>query len=51
MNVTLGFFRSGKPTDDAFIAAFNGRLRAECLNLHWFMSLETVNSPSSEAKT
>ena len=37
--VTLDFSRSGKPTDSAFIEAFNGRLRAECLNTHWFLSL------------
>ena len=24
--------------DNAFIEAFNGRFRAECLNVHWFMS-------------
>ena len=29
--------RPGKPTDNAFIEA---RFRAECLNAHWFMSLE-----------
>jgi putative transposase len=23
----------------AFIEAFNGRLRAECLNTHWFLTL------------
>jgi putative transposase len=38
--VTLDFSRPGKPTDNAFIEAFNGRFRAECLNGHWFMSLE-----------
>ena len=37
--VTLDFSRPGKPTDNAFIEAFNGRLRAECLNTHWFLSL------------
>lgn len=37
--VTLDFSRPGKPTDNAFIEAFNGRFRAECLNAHWFMSL------------
>ena len=37
--VTLDFSRPGKPTDNAFIEAFNGRFRAECLNTHWFMSL------------
>lgn len=39
-DVTLDFSRPGKPTDNAFIEAFNGRFRAECLNAHWFMSLE-----------
>ena len=34
-----GLPRAGKPTDDAFIEAFNGRFRAECLNAHWFPSL------------
>jgi transposase InsO family protein len=28
-----------KPTDNAFIEAFNGRLRAECLNAHCFLTL------------
>lgn len=37
--VTLDFSRPGKPTDNAFIEAFNGRLRAQCLNAHWFLSL------------
>lgn len=39
-DVTLDFSRPGKPTDNAFIEAFNGRLRAECLNTHWFLSLD-----------
>lgn len=38
-NVTLDFSRPGKPTDNAFIEAFNGRFRAECLNAHWFLTL------------
>jgi putative transposase len=38
--VTLDFSRPGKPTDNAFIESFNGKFRAECLNAHWFMSLE-----------
>jgi len=38
-NVVLDFSRPGKPTDNAFIEAFNGRLRAECLNAHWFLTL------------
>jgi len=38
-DVTLDFSRPSKPTDNAFIESFNGSLRAECLNTHWFMSL------------
>lgn len=38
--VKLDFSRPGKPTDNAFIESFNGRLRQECLNQHWFLSLE-----------
>ncbi|WP_305972545.1 MULTISPECIES: integrase core domain-containing protein, partial [unclassified Mameliella] len=37
--VTLDFSRPGKPTDNGFIEAFNSKLRSECLNAHWFMSL------------
>lgn len=32
--------RPGKPTDNAFIEAFNSKLRSECLNAHGFLSLE-----------
>ena len=39
-DVTLDFSRPGKPTDNAFIESLNGKFRAECLNAHWFMSLE-----------
>jgi putative transposase len=38
--VTLDFSRPSKPTDNAFIEAFNGCFRAECLNAHRFMSLK-----------
>ncbi|ASY80257.1 hypothetical protein BJK05_09695 [Pectobacterium polaris] len=27
-------------TDNAFIESFNGSLQDECLNIHWFPSLE-----------
>lgn len=37
--VSLDFSRPGKPVDNAFIESFNGRLRSECLNYHWFHSL------------
>lgn len=38
--VLLDFSRPGKPTDNAYIESFNGSFRDECLNAHWFMSLE-----------
>ena len=38
--VKLDFSRPGKPTDNGLIEAFNGRLRAECLNENWFLSLD-----------
>ena len=37
--VEIDFSRPGKPTDNARIEAFNARLRAECLNASWFLSL------------
>ena len=38
--VELDFSRPGKPTDNANVESFNGRLRQECLNASWFMSLD-----------
>ncbi len=37
--VGLDFSRAGKPTDNAAVESFNGRLRQECLSAHWFLSL------------
>lgn len=37
--VEIDFSRPGRPTDNAFIEAFNARLRIECLNASWFLSL------------
>ena len=34
--VRLDFSRPGKPTDNCFVETFNGSLRDECLNVHWF---------------
>ena len=42
--VTLDFSRPGKPTDNAFIETFNGRFRDECLNTHWFLSIEDARA-------
>ncbi len=37
--VRLHFIEPGKPVQNAFIESFNGKMRDECLNEHWFMSL------------
>jgi putative transposase len=37
--VQLDFIRPGKPIENAFIEAFNGRLRDECFNVHQFASI------------
>lgn len=37
--VKLHFIDPGKPVQNAYIESFNGRLRDECLNQHWFKNL------------
>ena len=37
--VALRLIEPGKPNQNAYIESFNGRLRDECLNEHWFANL------------
>lgn len=37
--IELDFSRPGRPTDNAMVESFNGRLRQERLMEHWLMSL------------
>nr|WP_253254495.1 IS3 family transposase [Xanthomonas arboricola] len=37
--VQLRLIQPGKPNQNAYIESFNGRLRDECLNEHWFPTL------------
>ena len=37
--VKLSFIRPGKPGENAFAESFNSRLRDECLNDNWFLSI------------
>lgn len=37
--IRLRHIEPGKPVQNAFIEGFNARLRDECLNGHWFLSL------------
>jgi transposase InsO family protein len=37
--VALRLIEPGKPNQNAYVESFNGRLRDECLNEHWFPNL------------
>lgn len=39
-NVKLDFIQPGKPMQNAFIESFNGTFRDQCLNDHWFLTLD-----------
>ena len=38
--VELRFIQPGKPVQNAYVESFNGKFRDECLNEHWFASLD-----------
>lgn len=38
--VRLHFIRPVKPVENCFVESFNGKLREECLNEHWFVDVE-----------
>jgi putative transposase len=38
--IELRFIQPGKPNQNAFVESFNGKLRLECLNAHWFSTLD-----------
>jgi len=42
--ITLRLIEPGKPNQNAYVESFNSRLRDECLNEHWFTSLEHARS-------
>jgi len=49
--VELDFSRPGKPTDNARVESFNGRLRQECLNANWFLSLDDAKAKIAAWRT
>ena len=49
--VELDFSRPGKPTDNARVESFNGRLRQECLNAHWFLSMDDARGKIAAWRT
>ncbi len=42
--VQLRFIDPGKPMQNAYVESFNGKFRDECLNQHWFISLEEART-------
>lgn len=38
--IRIEYIQPGKPVQNAFIESFNGTLRDDCLNMHWFVSLD-----------
>ncbi len=38
--VELEFIRPGKPMENGYVESFNGKFRDECLNSHWFVSMQ-----------
>ena len=42
--VTLHFIQPGKPVQNCFIESFNGTVRDQCLNEHWFRSIHEARS-------
>ena len=35
-----GFIQPGKPTQNTFVESLNGKFRNECLNRHWFRTVD-----------
>ena len=42
--VKLSFIRPGKPIENAYIESFNGKFREECLNSHYFSTLQEAKA-------
>lgn len=42
--VQLVFIAAGKPAQNAVVESFNGRMRDECLNLHWFRTIDEARA-------
>ena len=42
--VKIHFIRPGKPVENCYIESFNGKFRDECLNDHWFLSLDDAKT-------
>ena len=46
--VELRFIQPGKPAQNAYVESFNGKFRDECLNEHWFLTLDEAREVIEE---
>lgn len=49
--VTGKLSRPGEPADSAFVESFNGSVRDECLNVHWFLFLDDARQRIEKWRT
>ena len=42
--VKIHFIRPGKPVENCYVESFNGKFRDQCLNDHWFLSLDDART-------
>ncbi|TFG93066.1 MAG: transposase [Syntrophobacterales bacterium] len=43
-HITIEHTRPGKPSENAFIESFNGKIRDECLNENWFLTISDAQT-------
>jgi putative transposase len=46
--IPLRFIEPGKPVQNCYVESFNGRFRDECLNDHWFTSMQEARTAIAE---
>ena len=50
-NVTLHFITPGRPMENGYIESFHGKFREECLNEHWFLTLDDARETIEDWRT
>lgn len=49
--ITIAFIQPGKPVQNAFAESFNGKMRDECLNAHWWRTIAEAQQGCEEYRT
>jgi putative transposase len=49
--VTLHFITPGRPMENGYIESFHGKFREECLNEHWFLTLDDARETIEDWRT